>query len=322
MNIQPFDNLHLSIPFNGDPDLPMKLIKSSFRQHISEVYFAGNPCIIPSGRRPKIKYFINRNTPSTLFNDVEYDNCLIKMLHLFDAHLVKCNLLLNFNLPITPEMIKYIDRLVDNGTSAITVGSIDVLNKVYKRYRNNLDIQNSVYIPANSIKQLFELVESGINILLIPPDFNHDMNFIKEIYNKLLSRNIRLKIVVNEGCVKNCHYRLEHLNDAQNYPVQLAAEDYLNNPKELRTLSNPCRCYLGEVGIGNTNYIHPNDISKYAAINPILKIVGRSFSSDIILKICQSYVNGSYKGDLRVLVENFKHAVSPVEHKPNELAFF
>jgi hypothetical protein len=115
---------------------------------------------------------------------------------------------------------------------------------------------------------------------------------------------------------------MEDLHDAQSYPVQMAVQDYLNNPEEFRTLSNPCRAHMERFGITKTNYIHPNDIHAYLDLQPLLKIVGRSFSSETILNACAAYTNGDYMGDLRLLVENFKHAAEPIRHQPQSRAVF
>jgi hypothetical protein len=98
--------------------------------------------------------------------------------------------------------------------------------------------------------------------------------------------------------------------------------DYLSNPLEFRSLSQPCRPFLGLKGISRTNYVHPNEIRPYLALDPVLKIVGRSFTSDNILLACRAYTTGHYDGDLRFLVENFKHATQPVVHDASGRAVF
>lgn len=316
MNRKYLHDTQLSIPYNGDPDLPGRLISSPFRRNIREIYFAGNPCIIPSGRRPKIKHFIRTTHSTASFDSNNYDLHLIKMLHFFNAQSVRCNLLLNFDLPLTVEIFKYIDLLVDNGVSAVTVGTTQILDQVFRRYGNTLAIQNSVYISARSLQSLTKLIDAGVKILLVPPDYNHDTDFLDKLSGSVSSRSVELKVMVNEGCIINCRHRLKDLKEAQTYPIHLTIHDYLTNPAEFRKLSTPCRGYFGKMGIAKSNYIHPNDVAKLAYLKPLLKIVGRSFSTDVVLSICEAYVTGQYKGDLRMLIENFKHASSPVEHNP------
>lgn len=315
-------DIRLAVPYNGDPDLPERLISSSFRRNIREIYFAGNPCIIPSGRRPKIKHFIRTANSTTSFDSGNYDSHLIKMIQFLNSHSVRCNLLLNFDMPLTVEMFKYIDLLVDNGVGAVTVGTMQILDQILRRYGKTLAIQNSVYISARCQQSLTKLIDAGVKILLVPPDYNHDTNFINKLAASVSSRSVELKIMVNEGCIINCKHRLNDLKDAQAYPIHLTIHDYLTNPAEIRKLSTPCRRYFEKVGLAKSNYIHPNDIAALANLKPLLKIVGRSFSTDVVLSICEAYVTGQYNGDLRMLVENFKHACSPVEHKSQSSVFF
>ena len=289
-------------------------MSSAFSSSISEVYFAGNPQVLPSGRRPKIKHYIRLLNSTASFDDRAYDDDLLTLIRLFNTSSVRCNLLLNFEGMLTPNMLHYIDSLVDYGVSAVTVGNTSMLEQICRRYGNDFGIQNSVYIPAPDLLSVTGLLDAGVNILLVPPDFNHDFDFLHRLALVTSSRGCELKIMVNEGCVEHCPHRAEDLSDAQSYPIELAMQDYLNNPQEIRTLSSPCRAYMERQGLSKTNYIHPNDVSAYAGFKPLLKIVGRSFSSDTVLIACQAYASGQYQGDLRLLVENFKHAIMPVQH--------
>jgi collagenase-like PrtC family protease len=321
----PFGNenlLRLSVPHNGDPALPERLMSSEFNRAISEVYFAGNPLYIPSGRRPKVKHYIKANMSSYSFDSQSYDRDLCSAIEFFNSRSVRCNLLLNFEGSLTSTMLAYVDDLVTSGVTSVTVGSVSILTQISRRYGASLGVQNSVYMPVHSLSDVCNLINLGVNILLTPPDFNHDHEFLTKMKSLLLSRHCELKLMVNEGCIKGCPYRKSDLRDAQLYPIHQAITDYIHNPAEIRRLSNPCRESFQDVGIGETNYIHPNDIGTYLHLNPLIKIVGRSFSSDTILSICQAYYRGRHDGDLRTLVENFKHATAPVIHGRDGRAIF
>lgn len=314
--------MRLSIPHNGDPALPKLLMGSEFRDAISEVYFSGNPAYVPSGRRPKLKYNIRLKKSGYSFDKRSYDRDLCNLIDYFNSHSVRCNLLLNFDGYLTPKMVKYVDSLINAGVTVVTVGSISILTQIINRYGKSVRVQNSVYLPVNNLRGVDELLDLGINTFLVPPDFNHDRAFLSKVYSLLTLRHCELKLMVNEGCVKHCQHRKNDLHDAQTYPIQKAVNDYVHNPFESRRLSNPCRWYLQRNGISRTNYIHPKDISSYFDFKPLIKVVGRSFSSEIIFNICRAYYCGQYNGDLRMLVENFKHATKPVIHGHHCRAIF
>lgn len=316
------NSIRLSVPHNGDPALPKRLMSSEFRSAIFEVYFSGNPLSIPSGRRPKIKHHIRLENSGPSFDEHAYDRDLYDLIEYFSSRSIRCNLLLNFDGSLTPTMLAYVHDLVSAGVTAVTAGSVSILTQIFDRYGPSVRIQNSVYIPVHDLAGISKLLDIGVSTLLIAPDFNHDREFLCKVSNLLSSRGCELKIMVNEGCVKHCPHRMDDLRDAQSYPVQDAVNDYIQNQDEILRLSNPCRGYLQRKGILRTNYVHPNDLGAYLDLEPLIKIVGRSFPSELIFNTCQAYYRGHYDGDLRKLVENFKHATEAVVHGPHGRAVF
>lgn len=287
-----------------------------------EVYFAGNPDVIRSGRRPKIKHYITQAGGISVFDDVNYDNDLIAMIRFLRERSIRCNLLLNFNGLLTLDMIQYVSDLITAGVNVVTVGNMPLLEQVCGLYQKTVSVQNSVYIKIESLSDIELLLQSGVSILLAPPELNHDLDRLTQVNNLVGCHGAELKIMVNEGCIMHCPHRGDDLNDAQSFAMADAINNYLENSKGSRTLSQPCRSFLGTRGISRTNYIHPDEIYNYSSLNPVLKIVGRSLQSENIILACQAYTTGHYDGDLRCIVENFKHATQPVLHDVKGKAVF
>ena len=72
----------------------------------------------------------------------------------------------------------------------------------------------------------------------------------------------------------------------------------------------------------NTNFVHPNETKKYEELNLIYKLVGRSFETPKLLKTFLAYTRGKYSGDLRNIVENFKHSQKPVYYGKEQKTSF
>lgn len=319
--MQPTLPVRLSVPHNGDPDLPRRILESDWAAHVGEVYFAGNPLVLPSGRRPKIKHYIANPGPDPVFDSDAYDRDFRAAIRLFSARSIRSNLLLNTEIVLDDAQIRYVAGLIAEGVGAVTVGNVELLRQVHARWPR-LAIQNSVYIKVESLDRLAELLRDGVSVFLIPPEWNHDLEQLRRARDVITAHGAEMKLMVNEGCIKYCPHRVDDLRDAQSYSVDAAMRDYIANPAEIRNPANACRGYLGRTGIAQTNYIHPADIARYAELDATLKIVGRSFPTDTILGACEAYVAGRHEGDLRLLVENFKHARLPVEHVPGGKAVF
>ncbi|GEM_PF-5341226 len=314
--------MKFSIPYNADKNLLASLFNSKLAGHIKEIYFAGNPLKVPSGRRPKIKDFIHENGNGYYFDHVNYDKDIEKMISLCRSRGVECNLLLNFAGTLTREATKYVGELIEKGVSILTIGNKQLLLQVQSELKFNYKIQNSVYLKISNTKDIINLVKSGISILLLPPEKNHNLHYIGEIKEILKEFDIEYMLMVNEGCLIDCEHRAVDQVLSQKYSISSTIRDYLDNPDEVRALNQPCRAYMNEYGIMKTNFIHPGNISEYEHFDLIYKIVGRSFHSRRILKAVQSYVEGTYLGDLRDIVENFKHSRDPVYFGKNQKTRF
>lgn len=305
--------MKMSVPYNGDVSFFEGLISSDLITHVAEVYFAGNPMVLGSGRRPKIGDFIVSDSGKFNFDQIRYDEEIIKLIRACTEKGISCNLLLNFDGCLTQAAVRYVSHLIDFGVSTVTVGSLDLLKQVKSQWGDQLEIQNSVYINVDSYRHIEELINSGISIFLMPTEMNHDFSKINKVHD-ILSKydHVKLKIMVNEGCIKYCPHRRQDQWDAQNYKVELAIQDYVDQSEIKRVLSQPCRVHMNTKGVGKTNFIQPNDMRNYEKFNPIIKVVGRSFDTERILLTIRSYAGSMYKGDLRMIIENFKHSQSPV----------
>ncbi|MDY6904047.1 MAG: hypothetical protein SWH61_05110 [Thermodesulfobacteriota bacterium] len=304
--------MKFSIPYNCDTQLLTELLQQNLIESVEDIYFAANPEILPSGRRPKIKNYIKFNGDEVHFDSENYDQDIDQLFHFCHKHRIKINLLLNFSSILTVEQLKYVQQMIDMGVKIVTVGNMELLKQIKDSITSDIQIQNSVYFKLNHRKEIFNAISNGIAIFLFPPNKNHKLQYINALAGILRSHKIQLKLMVNEGCLIQCNHRYNCQKDSQKYSIESAINDYLNNVEKHRVLDHPCREYLNQYGIEQTNFIHPHEIKNYKHIDFTYKIVGRSFSTENILCSMKAYKSGSYKGDLRRIIENFKHSVKPL----------
>ena len=105
--------MKFSIPYNGDLHFLTKLISNFHGEKIiHELYFAGNPLKILSGRRPKIKNYIINEGAKFTFDSHKYDDDIIRLIEYCKSHNIKSNLLLNFSKKLTSEKLAYVANLI------------------------------------------------------------------------------------------------------------------------------------------------------------------------------------------------------------------
>lgn len=314
--------MKFSIPYNGDPGLLDKLESNNLTDFVHGIYFCGNPNIIKSARRPKIQYFIDKQENGTYsFNDARFDEDIIRVLSFCARYSIESNLLLNISASLTGPQINYLKKLHGNGLDAVTIGNYELLVQVNKINIKSLVFHNSVYFTAKTSNDIKESLDLGIKYFLIPTELNKNIMDIERYIAEWKNQNISFKLLLNEGCLPNCSHRCDDQKDAESYPLTNAIYDFTQTGEPVRILKQPCRHTLNSQNIHITNFIHPQLLRQYLGYDFIFKISGRSFNSDTIINIIHSYINMEYKGDLRFLVENFKHSIIPIENEPGKILF-
>ncbi|MCD4817297.1 MAG: hypothetical protein K8S23_01235 [Candidatus Cloacimonetes bacterium] len=308
-------NSKYSIPYNGDINNTIEILNSNLSNYVSEIYFAGNPIYIPSGRRPKVKYHIVNNSGAFKFDYIKYDEDLELLITICKNIKINSNLLLNFFGNLTKSNINYIGKLIELGVNIVTIGDTTMLPVIKKQFGYKVKIQNSIFIKINSSRDYIDFQNNGMQIILVHPDYNHSHSILNDICNHVLNRDIEFKIMLNEGCLIECPFRTNEQLTAQVYSIKDSINDFVNNPNEIRPLTQSCRKILNEEGMSISNFIHPNNLTHYDEYGFTYKIVGRSFSSINIVKTLKAYIKGDFQGDFRSIVENFKHSYSPVNRQ-------
>ena len=264
--------MKFSIPYNGDRRIVDVITSPRFRGSINDVYFGGNPTIIPSGRRPKIKHFIKYESEAFYFDSDAFDKDVERLIYDSNSNGISCNLLLNFEGLLSKKQLDYVNFLIEMGLKIITVGNLKMLKQLRKQLIKNVEIQSSVYIKIDGLNTIAELLSQGVRLIVLPPDRNHDLGFISQLVNRFKNKGIVFKLLVNEGCLKNCQHRISDLLSAQSYPIDSAIKDYIENTNEIRPLNHHCRLEMNTYGIAESNFIHPSELKKYLKYDLVFKL--------------------------------------------------
>lgn len=284
-----------SIPYNGDINLLDRLFETfpNSLNQIRDIYFAPPKEIISSGR------FLKKHSS---FSEIETLLSKCEQFH------VQANLVLNPSCIVEVDKYNEIIRKIDDYIESIqdkiqriTLADYRIAMHINKRFPQlQLECSVNAYINTNSKVQHW--VDIGCEVIVVHPDFNKNINYIKNLKN--FFPELELKLIVNEDCLPGCPLRTAH-NNAQAHGVD--TKDFYNTCQQIY-LKKPWLFY-------KSPFIPPKCLCFYDEFISTYKLVDRSMPTDSILKVV-----GVYLDDPRynMKVEMFNNRI-PLGHFKNIL---
>ena len=236
----------------------------------------------------------------------------------------------------------YVSTSLDSIASVLSELRIDkvtirnsYLTKLLSATIPGLELEASINCGYDSLAKLEVAInEFPYKSIVIDRGFNRDLKGLSRVSELLQSRNISRKILVNEGCVANCPYKLDHdllisICSYANPDFQKYIDSFLEKHSEYRFLCGNMTMHLacGKIykeepwRLLDSPFIRPEDLDRYVPYADIFKIAGRTQKSKRIAKILNAYITRSYEGDIYKYLEN--GGIDPI--KPNlpnkELSF-
>ena len=284
-------SLKFSMPYDGNPEIIYDLIHTreteKCKNTVDEIYFSDS-AIYGSGRVPKKGI----NTIDT-----------IKLIHKND---IRANLVINSTCDGTKAYdLKTIERLVKVITKLHRTCKLDALTianplliQTIKNRLPQIHITASVLGEIDSVQRAIFYDKLGADVIVPDRDINRDFKTLKEIKEAI---GTKLRIMVNEGCMYRCPYRIFHFN----YMAHLSKEnksptDHFFNNCSLIDKMDPFQVF-------KSNWIRPEDTGKYKEITALFKISGRTRDEDWINNTTKAYLNGTYEGNILDLMDSNLH---------------
>jgi len=279
-----------SVPYNDDFSLLERIveIRNLNGNKIEEVYFSG----------PREYFGSAREMP-----EISIDK-IIKIIKFCYDNGIKTNLLLNSSCegidwysPLNiSKVLKLIEILhIENGLDGITVANPLFIQKIRKEFPK-LEITASVLAQIDSVQRAMFFKRFGCDVITPDRDINRNLELLKEIKEI----GCELKLMVNEGCLFKCPYRIFHYNFTSHDSKELNRDinrDIFTDNCSLIFKIDPSQ-------ILKSCWIRPEDVPKYKKITNRFKIAGRQIKdTQKILKIIKGYMNFSYEGNLLDLFE-------------------
>lgn len=298
----------IGLPKNN-PDFLEELKQN--KDHIYEVYFSFGD--FPNGRSSQTG---GETLPAPLLMDIQRN----ALKELSDNN-IKLNLLFNANcygkdsqsrafFNKIGETVDYIKETF--GLASVTTTS-PLIAKFIKNNFDSLEVRASVNMEIGTIEGMEYLAEY-FDSYYMKRELNRDFEKIIPLKEWCDNNGKQLFMLANSGCLNNC--------SAHNFHDNLVAhEDEISKMDNAYNFGGVCKEFLKnpanyEKLIDRTNFVRPEDISKYEPFFTAAKLATRVHKTpQIVLK---SYINQKYSGDILRLLEP-AHSIYPYVLENGEL---
>lgn len=198
------------------------------------------------------------------------------------------------------KIIEFIDELVGIGVDAVTLNSPYMLRLVRNRYPD-LKITIGAYAVIYSIQQIEYFRQMGANEVTLHHKVNRDFKLLKSMLKHFAGKDINLRLIGNNVCLKDCPFQISHGNEQSH--VSSSGDKKLFFDIDL--ISCTYRKIHDVTKIISSEWIRPEDVHIYDRLcdecsndSLSIKLVERTKVTDFLKNVVKAYLNESYDGNL------------------------
>jgi collagenase-like PrtC family protease len=184
------------------------------------------------------------------------------------------------------KIIDYIQKLKSLGLKSVIVTNPVYISEIKERIKE-IEVESSVNCYVKTIEHALYLKDLGVDILTIDRDINRDISLIKEIKDKT---GLKIRILLNEGCLRNCPFRKMHFNLIAHTKSKLKTEMISGIFFEKWCMKiysqNPAKIF-------SVPFIPPDALKYYIQFVDYFKISCRDSSNSLIEFRLKAYINQS-----------------------------
>jgi len=285
--------LEFSIPYNNDPGSLGEIFR--LKQHngnrIREIYLSGPQEFAGSGR---------------IAPELNFDEFAGIVQSIHDQG-IRVNLTLNstcegsdwYSPGVLNSIMEYLRRThQDLGVEAVTISNPLYVREVRRRFPQ-IEITVSVLGDVDCVQKAVLYRKAGADIITPHVDINRNLALLKRIRE---NTGAEIKLMVNEGCLFQCAFRKFHFNyiSHKSRKPELGkgtrAEDNVFSINCMQLSRNDPSQIL------KSAWIRPEDAGRYGEISRYFKLVGRTSSSNMLLRSVEAYLSENWDGDLLELM--------------------
>lgn len=281
------EGVKFSLGYNNDLNGFIGIIEKN-RQYVESVYFPIPKKYLGSGRMI--------DEPFTHESDIK------QLIRRCNELGIKPFLLLNSTLVSASSFektLKYLKLLYQKVGLRHVVVTDPYLMTLIKKNFTDMFIEASTLCRVKNVEEAKYFKELGVERITVDREIIRDLKTLKSI-----SKILPIKILANEGCMKNCIYKYSHYNmlSSKNIdePFFALGSSFINRRKMYDEMDSMCVLSIKKhpYKFFSSPFIRPEDLKKYDGITNIFKLSTRNFETERIRKVVEAYINQKYSGNL------------------------
>lgn len=262
------------LPFNGDLEVTKSLI-----QNIGDcIYeFYGSDDLFRSGRLHSSYTGHFEESVQYILSHGKRFNYLLNSV-IMDDYIIRKN-----------ELIKHLDYLKELGVQSVTTSSPYFISLLKER---GFEISTSLMQFIDTEESVRYAQKLGYHRIILHED---SLKNIPKIEYLRSITSLPIEIIVNNGCLLNCPFRMTHCNcDGLSHP-DFSVEMY----QQLSSYAKQCKSFWGKniEYFLKSSWVRPEELEKYRNLGiNYFKFTGRTRPSEDNLKIFSIYAAGEHSG--------------------------
>ncbi|MFH1432628.1 MAG: U32 family peptidase [archaeon] len=270
-----------SIGYNND--LLMLELLEAYSDSVDCLYFPIPPEYLSTGRfRPIEKDY--RENIRTVIKTCEKNGINSQILLNATCEAKRCG-----NTARMKKVTDYLNNLAKIGLKSAAITNPFYITEI-KNTIPELELHSSVNCYTSKIEDALYLKDMGIDVLTLDRDINRDLDLIKNIKK---ATGLKIKLLLNEGCLSNCPFRLMHFNSIA------------HRTPDAQFLAHSCITVIRKdpKKVFRIPFIRPEDIKHYKPFTDYFKLATRTFTTPQIETTLKAYIDEQYNGDLLDLLD-------------------
>ena len=198
------------------------------------------------------------------------------------------------------KIIAYIKKLRILGLDSVVVANPIYIPEIRKQIKD-ITIESSVNCYVKTVEHALYMKRLGIDVLTIDRDINRNIALIKEIKKRT---GLKIRILLNEGCLRNCPFRQQHFNF-----IAHKGSTANKNTKQAEIIGGNfaekwCMHILSKTPevIFSSPFIPPDSLKYYTSFVDFFKLATRTFTTSNIEQMLKAYTSRKFKGNLTSLL--------------------
>lgn len=280
-------DIKYSIGYNFDFEGFFNVI-SKYKNYIESVYFPLPKKIIGAGR--------------ILDEPIAYEKEIHSIIKKCRELEIAPFLLLNSTIVSPSQIEKIVNHLETlykkHGLRHVTVTDPYLIIQIKKSFPD-IYIEASTLCRVKTVEEAKYFKDIGASRITSDREIIRDLKSLKKI-QKILP----IKVLANEGCIKNCIYKYSHYNmlslDLREEPFIPFGKKFQKRKEMFDEMDSMCVISISKnpYKVFSSPFIRPEDIKKYVDVTDIFKLSTRNFDSKRIEKTLVAYINQKYSGNL------------------------